>query len=98
MVYSEQTCHHLIFATIKKLIDIKDVHTNSHQDVYQQQQQHLHPRHPGCMDRWRGSFQYLWPAQHLVIFIKQNYHPDASEEIIKLKFAKFCVCLCVCLF
>ena len=96
VVYSEQTCHHLIFVTIKKLIDIKDVHTNSHQDVYQQQQQHLHPRHPGCMDRWRGSFQYLWPAQLLVIFTKQNYHPNASEEI--MKFAKFCVCLCVCLF
>ena len=79
-------CHH------KKLIDIQHVHTNSQQ----QQQQHLHPRHSGCMDRWRGSFQYLWPAQLLVIFTKQNYHPSASEEIIK--FAKFCVCLCVCFF
>ena len=48
------------------------------------------------MDRWRGSFQYLWPAQLLVIFTKQNCHLNATEEITK--FAKFCVCLCVCLF
>ena len=96
VVYSEQISHQIILATIKKkIIDIQDVHINSHQDVYQQQQQNLHPRHSGCMDRWRGSFQYLWPAQLLVIFTKQNRHLNATEEITK--FAKFCVCLCVCL-
>ena len=84
---SPNFCHH------KKLIDIQDVHTISHQDVYQQQQQHL-PRHSGCMDRWRGSFQYLWPAQLLVIFTKQDYHPNASEEIIKLNFVFVSVFAC----
>ena len=64
----------------KKLIDIQDVHINSHQDVYQQQQQNLHPRHSGCMDRWHGSFQYLWPVQLLVIFTKQNCHLNVSED------------------
>ena len=88
-ISSDNMGHH------KKIIDIQDVHINSHQDVYQQQQQNLHPRHSGCMDRWRGSFQYLWPAQLLVIFTKQNCHLNATEEITK--FAKFCVCLCVCL-
>ena len=95
VVYSEQTSHQIIWATIKKIIDIQDVHINSHQDVYQQQQQNLHPRHSGCMDRWHGSFQYLWPVQLLVIFTKQNCHLNATEKITK--FAKFCVCLCVCL-